>query len=194
MDVDFDRSLTLPSSFSGFGDGQAHQARVCNGFALAVWQIGQHGGQVFVCVAGAFFAVNGQGVRPVIDVVVQTFAPAVGTQMVDPLVTRNGIHPSAQRLIALVGVAFLMDGHQGFLHKVLDIAGLRWHPFLQKAPHMAAHQDKGSLVAGVIALQGLHPCSVQRGFEVLQAFAQVNSSVKVKKLQAQIKTNSVLFK
>ena len=63
------------------------------------------------------------------------------------------------------------------------------HPFLQKAPHMAAHEAQGSLVTGVVALQGLHPGCVQFGFLGLQAFAQVSSSRGVKKLQIQKETN-----
>jgi hypothetical protein len=63
------------------------------------------------------------------------------------------------------------------------------HPFLQKAPHMTAHEAQGSLVTGVIALQGLHPGGVQFGFLGLQAFAQVSSSKGVKKLQIQKETN-----
>jgi hypothetical protein len=86
-----------------------------------------------------------------------------------------------------------MDGHQGFLHKVLDIAELGLHPFLQKAPHMAAHEAKRALVTGVIALQGRHPCGVQFGFLGLQAFAQVSSSKGVKKLQIQKETNGMHF-
>jgi hypothetical protein len=93
----------------------------------------------------------------------------------------------------LVGVAFLVDRHQGFLHKVLDIAELGLHPFLQKAPHMAAHEAQGSLVTGVVALQGLNPGGVQFGFLGLQAFAQVSSSRGVEKLQKQIETNRVYF-
>ena len=86
-----------------------------------------------------------------------------------------------------------MDRHQGFLHKVLDIAELGLHPFLQKAPHMATHEAEGTLVAGVIALQGLHPCGVQFGFVCLQAFAQISSSKGVKKLQIQKETNGMHF-
>ena len=113
--------------------------------------------------------------------------------MVHPFVARNRVHPGRQRLVALVGVAFLVDRHQGFLHKVLDIAELGLHPFLQKAPHMAAHEAQGTLVTGVVALQGLHPCGVQFGFLGLQAFAQVSSSKGVEKLQIQIETNGMHF-
>lgn len=73
-------------------------------------------------------------------------------------------------------MALLVDRHQGFLHKVLDITELGLHPFLQKAPHMATHQAQGLLVTGVIALLGLHPCGVQFGFVGLQAFAHNVSS------------------
>jgi hypothetical protein len=93
----------------------------------------------------------------------------------------------------LVGVAFLVDRHQGFLHKVLDIAELRLHPFLQKAPHMATHEAQSTLITGVIALQGVHPCGVQFGFLGLQAFAQVSSSKGVEKLQIQMETNGLVF-
>jgi hypothetical protein len=93
----------------------------------------------------------------------------------------------------LVGVALLVDRHQGFLHKVLDIAELGLHPFLQKAPHMTAHEAERTLVTGVIALQGRHPCGVQFGFLGLQAFAQVSSSKGVEKLQIQIETNGLVF-
>jgi hypothetical protein len=113
--------------------------------------------------------------------------------MVHPFVTRNRVHPGRQGLVALVGMAFLVDRHQGFLHKVLDIAELGLHPFLQKAPHMATHQAQGPLVTRLIALQGLHPCGVQFGFLFLQAFAQVSSSKGVKKLQTQIETNGIHF-
>ena len=76
----------------------------------------------------------------------------------------------------MVGVSPLMNRHQGFLHKVLDIAELGLHPFFQKAPHRAAHEAECAWVTGVIALQGLHPCGVQFGFECVQAFVQVSSS------------------
>jgi hypothetical protein len=86
-----------------------------------------------------------------------------------------------------------VDRHQGFLHKVLDIAELRLHPFLQKAPHMATHEAQSTLVTGLIALQVVHPCGVQFGFLGLQAIAQINSSMEVKKLQIQKETNRVNF-
>jgi hypothetical protein len=113
--------------------------------------------------------------------------------MVHPFVARNRVHPGRQGLVTLVGVALLVDRHQGFLHKVLDIAELGLHPFLQKAPHMTTHEAQGTLVTGVIALQGWHPCGVQFGFLGLQAFAQVSSSKGVKKLQIQRDTHSAYF-
>jgi hypothetical protein len=86
-----------------------------------------------------------------------------------------------------------MDGHQGFLHKVLDIAELGWHPFLQEAPYVLSHETEGAAVTGLIAMQGSHPCGVQLGFLGLQAFAQVSSSEKVEKLQIQKETNRSIF-
>lgn len=176
MDVDFDRGLTLPGFLGGLCNRQTLQSGVLNGFTLPHRQVGQHQRQVFVGVAGGFVTFDHQGVGPIVNVVVQAFASTVRAQMVDPFVPRNGVHPRREGLVGLIGVAFLVDRHQGFLHKVLDIAGVGLHSLLQKAPHIATHQGQCALIAACIALQGVHPQGVQRGFHGLQAFAQVNSS------------------
>jgi hypothetical protein len=143
----------LTGQLCGFGDRQALQSRVFDGGALFRRQVGQHLCQIALGVARFGVAVHRQGLGPIVDVVVQFFTAAMGTQVVHPLVACNRNHPGGERLITLVGVALLMDGHQGFLHKVLNVAGLGLQALSEKAAHISTEQRQHTLVAGAVALQ-----------------------------------------
>jgi hypothetical protein len=98
--------------------------------------------------------------------------------MVHPLVAGDGVNPSRQGLVTLVGVAFLVNRQQGFLHEVLHVAAVVVHAPLQEAAQVSAQAFEQLGISGRIPRVRTHPQSVELDFELVQGIAHKNSSVK----------------
>jgi hypothetical protein len=137
-------------TFCGFADGGAFKANGGDNLLLPVREAIERA--LNVAGMGFFLFGGGEGFGEIADVDLDALAAAaVG---VDDLVARDGIDPWAERAVGLPGVAFEMNGQQGFLHDILSVDA-------QARTDLAARlhtDDRGDLleqsrIAGFIAGQ-----------------------------------------
>ena len=77
-------------------------------------------------------------------------APLVmpATQEVDIFVFRNGMYPGRNRQINIIGMAFVVNRQQDFLHQILHLVGQSLQPLSEIAPQ--------------VITQGLQKCRITR--------------------------------
>ena len=122
--------------------------------ALAVGQRLQQLAQVSPSLRGIAVAAGKQLLR-IVQRHVERALYRVRAQPVDELVARYRMRPGRHRHVVPVGVALVVHGQQGFLHKVLHFIGPLGQAAAQKSPQVRAQLLQKALVRTGIGVQPL---------------------------------------
>ncbi len=165
MNADLHCRLRHAGQTCCLGYRKALYFHVNNRQPLAFGQGFKQTGQVAPGVAG-FRGRLGEYRQVVVQRIMQILADGLGPQQIDHLVTRDRMHPSRQRLVALVRVALIVHGEQAFLDKVFHFIGPAEEAFAQKSAQIGTELLEEGSVGGGISIEAAHEQVMQHLFRI----------------------------